>query len=396
MVDLLVQRARTSSKKELAVLSQSLGVNHSPTSLLFDQRLREVFGPVSGALWDWMHCLVSGGLANLELQLLLCAMRNEGITCSRLDEFLGSFRGLKSFPSGKLPADFVQSRFKHDSDMFKAFASELLDLLPLIRAFLEMVLRPTGKLPLHTQSCVQLCSMLDILTLGDTAVSYRATLKGIVEEHHRLFVLAYGRDCVIPKYHYVMHIPEVLGKLQINMSCFVTERKHRMTKALAAHTFGNFELALTRGLVAKQAEGMVADVNLFEPTYLQKAVDGGWALPHFQSVLPSATAVHTASAIVLEIGSVKRNDFVYLRSEGASMVGSILRFFRVAGASDDQFFGHLEIYRHLQGSEWSSKGATDMLLPCACIVSKLVYAHLGDGRIKIVEPALLRVEGIPK
>ena len=74
MVDLLVRRAPCSSKKDLAHLTQALGLNYSPGTLLFQPRLRSLFSPTKGWLWDWMHCLVSHGIGNQELQFFTKAV----------------------------------------------------------------------------------------------------------------------------------------------------------------------------------------------------------------------------------------------------------------------------------------------------------------------------------
>ena len=58
------------SKKDLAQLTQVLGLNYSPSTLLFQPRLRGFFSPTKGWLWDWMHCLVSHGIGTIVTKII--------------------------------------------------------------------------------------------------------------------------------------------------------------------------------------------------------------------------------------------------------------------------------------------------------------------------------------
>jgi hypothetical protein len=109
-------------------MEQVFGVNFEPEGLPFDRALRPtVGGPASGTLFDWMHCLVSNGVATWEVHGFVKALRLVGVGCAQLDDDTSLYTLPKRL--SKLPRDFFQQRWSEDS--FRAFASEMLTLLPL-------------------------------------------------------------------------------------------------------------------------------------------------------------------------------------------------------------------------------------------------------------------------
>jgi hypothetical protein len=62
-----------------------------------------------------------------------------------------------------------------------------------------------------------------------------------------LFADLYGVDGTVPKHHYTMHLLVVIETLQVNVSAFTVERKHRCAKRIANRVFNNFEHTLAIG-----------------------------------------------------------------------------------------------------------------------------------------------------
>ena len=119
----------------------------------------------------------------------------------------------------------------------------------VLRVFIEMVLRPRGLLQNESTCFLHACLILDVCSLGDKALPYLPLLRRTIERHHSLFTDLYGVDGTIPKYHYTMHLPDVMEAHGVNMSSFVVERKHRCAKRIANRTFSNFEHTLVhRGM----------------------------------------------------------------------------------------------------------------------------------------------------
>eukprot|EP00959_Pyramimonas_sp_CCMP1952_P310476 6497890-Pyramimonas_sp.AAC.1 len=58
--------------------------------------------------------------------------------------------------------------------------------------FCRVVLDPGNRLPQHAQCMRALSSIIDILSLGDSAVEHAEQLAAKIREHHMLMVVVYG------------------------------------------------------------------------------------------------------------------------------------------------------------------------------------------------------------
>ncbi|CAL1165275.1 unnamed protein product [Cladocopium goreaui] len=171
MADLLLLHDRdpTMTKKKFGKLQQVLGLKYDKDTLLFQPDLKDLVQPISCTIWDWMHVLVSHGQADVELGLFVHKMVSETrISIKQLEDFVLQFEGLRQ-SGGKFNRNFLTSRLKKEGGPFKGFSGELLDLLPLVRTFVDMVLVPSGKMPTHIESFKELCKIVDIMTMGDAA-----------------------------------------------------------------------------------------------------------------------------------------------------------------------------------------------------------------------------------
>ena len=62
--------------------------------------------------------------------------------------------------------------------------------------------------------------------------------KEAVRNHHRMYVELYG-DMVKPKLHYLRHVVDSITHFGKVLSCFVTERRHKVAKQQALRVFKN-------------------------------------------------------------------------------------------------------------------------------------------------------------
>ena len=401
MADILQARVADakSTKEDVHLLQVSLGVNFSRDGLLFDADLRErgVAKPISGTVWDWMHVLVSNGVGNLESEKFIAALIEEGVPCKQLDEFVSQFKGVQGFSGGHLPGDFFQTRFKKDSHGLKAFASEMLSVLPLMRMFAEMVLVPTGKMVQHTTCFATLCDIVEILRLGDHAVEHADLLNKLIQDHNVAFCDLYGADSAIPKLHYLLHIATVLKTQKANWSCFVTERKHKSIKRIAARSFANFTHSLTCEVLSNQAEELASNPRLYLEVFLDTPQEAAWAISEFQLIIPHCAQVHASSTATLMIGSVRRNDIVMVQCGPDSLVGAVLGFFEVTSGVENatkHFFVHVAIFRPVGPMKWHTKSTTNLLYPCGQVVALCMYAPVGDAMIRVVPPPFKRLSDL--
>ena len=70
-------------------LEQSIGLNWTPHSVLWDKHLRSiVFKPAEMIQYDWMHVFLVQGLFQLEINLALGRLSSRGFAYERIHLFL--------------------------------------------------------------------------------------------------------------------------------------------------------------------------------------------------------------------------------------------------------------------------------------------------------------------
>ena len=151
-------------------------------------------------------------------------------------------------------------------------ASELLDLAPLLLAFLPDVVAPRG-LPVDSIRCYSLLvRILQICTMGARrGASLVDELRRCIDEHHALYKRLYP-SMIKPKWHQMLHIPEDAADIGLLLSCFVTERKHRMVKRAGVWTFRHYDHTLLADTIYRELQNLRSSNVLFSKESLLSPV----------------------------------------------------------------------------------------------------------------------------
>lgn len=392
MVDILQNAKHNGAGKgRVDELCKAMGLNDSVESLLFDASLRAVVRPVSGTCWDWMHVLVSNGLADVEVSLFCRAMWAQGIKKSQVDEFMEEFRGMKC----KLTKEFLAKRLKGDKlddEEFSGFAGELMVLVPLLRQFCEMVLLPLGALVRHAECFVSLSNIVELMALGDKAVEHTLYLRREIQRHHRLFIELYGIDATTPKFHYTLHLPDVLDELQRNVSCWVGERKHRLPKTSASRVFNEFETSLLSECLTNFVHEMKpADAFGLERLANDVPLDDPSLLGDFHQCFPGLVAVFANKSATTAIGQVKHRALLLLSTNHGFQIGEVLLFFKlVCRGGFCKFLACFTLFEQVSPGKCRRCPGNRAIYETRCIQSQLMYAELDDSQVRIVEPIQVR------
>lgn len=336
MADRVAAQVGRGSAADFRLLQQATGLAYSPAGLLWQLDLRSVVQPISGLLWDWMHILVCSGVATDEAGYFLQAVCSEGVSLAQIDEFVGSWTPPKA--QGKLAANFCSARSRDmaNGGSFRAFAGELLTLVPVLAAFCRQVLLPSGRLARHAHCWLLLSSILQLLQTGDRVVRQLDPLQRRVEEHHALFCDLYGSEKAKPKLHYLLHLVPTVRHLGSNLSCFVVERKHRAAKAVAAAAFRHFESVVTTSLVNQHVEEFAA-LGSIKPDRLVRPQKLPEAIPILQEVLADVVADVSVSkhASLGAAGGVHAGDVVSVICETGMEIGAVECFFEVTSSNGE-------------------------------------------------------------
>ena len=244
------------TKSEFSFLEKAYGLVYDPGAILWDDHCRVTVKFPDSIFWDWMHCLLaSGGVAQYEVNQLLRTLVRSGVSLAQIDGFCSNV----TTPSSRtnLTNTFFKDRVvDKDGSHIKAFASELLSATFCLGIFIDVVVRPTGVIPLHIACFDQLRQIVASLARGDETCQDIDRLKGNVAAHHVAFVALYPA-CVKPKLHYLKHTVECIEKFGCNLSCFGPERRHKDAKHVAAYSYNK---------ASKQQVGLFESQHCFQFT----------------------------------------------------------------------------------------------------------------------------------
>ena len=110
----------------------------------------------------------------------------------------------------------------------------MLSAGPVVRKWLQDVVKPKGVSPAHVAPLLLCISVMDLLLEVNTGRVTPAMLADAIARHYAAHIIAYGYTLWVPKHHFMLHIPRQLAKLEFLITCFVHERKHKIAKRWAA------------------------------------------------------------------------------------------------------------------------------------------------------------------
>ena len=251
-----------------------------------------------------MHVFLNNGIANVEIARLWRVLKARRVTLETLQDYTLQW----NLPQrhGKVQRAWLgQNRFGKKCKCLSSFSGILLSIIPIIACFLQDVVRDGSPLSEHKKCFVYLALVVGICSqIGpEDSMEYVDVLRALLRDHGQAFTALYP-GAVKPKFHQALHIPdnmEFLGRL---LSCFVTERKHRITKRCALYIFRHIDNTVIKDILCRQMIAFTGDLSLFQPQYLGPASDESYLGARFR-------VSHTA---VLRHGQLSRGDMLYLYS----------------------------------------------------------------------------------
>ena len=127
---------------------QCYGLKCNPLGLLSDPWLRCIYKPVTHNIRDWMHMLVSGGVANTQTALVLNLLVGIGVTLSVIGSFIEQF----TLPhrNGKTTGQWVaKKRLGKKTEALSSFSGIMLPLIPILCCLLEELIDDAHPLAEH-------------------------------------------------------------------------------------------------------------------------------------------------------------------------------------------------------------------------------------------------------
>ena len=218
--------------KELFAKEQDFGFKYIPHSWLQDTVLD--VRPMRVLAFDWMHCWCEKGVWELELAACMDELSKHGHGGRQLHSYLQCFQWPKAYASGRdVFKGSVQERERAQDMPPSGSASEMISVAPVIRKWLEDVIKPKNICRAQVASLLLCIAVMDLLVKVNTGCISPEMLAGAMARHYAAHVIAYGYTIFVPKHHYMLHIPEQLARFAFLIACFVHERKHNIAKRWA-------------------------------------------------------------------------------------------------------------------------------------------------------------------
>ena len=109
-------------------------------------------------------------------------------------------------------------------------ALELLSAGPVVRKWLEDVIKLKNICPAHVASLLLCIAVMDFLVRVNTGCISPGMLTDAMARHYAAHVVAYGYALFVPKHHFLLHLPGQLARFKFLVSCWFHERKHTIAK----------------------------------------------------------------------------------------------------------------------------------------------------------------------
>ena len=214
---------------ELFAKEQDLGFRWTPNSWLHDTEL--AVRPMRVLAFDWMHCWCENGVWELELAACMNELSKHGHGGRQLHVYLQHFQWPKAYASGRdICKGSIQVRQRAKDVPPAGSASELLSVGPVIRKWLIDVIQPTNLCRAQVASLLLCIDVMDLLLGVNTGCISPTMLAYAMARHYAAHVVAYGYTIFVPKFHFMLHIPEQLDRFKLLVACWVHERKHKIIK----------------------------------------------------------------------------------------------------------------------------------------------------------------------
>ena len=194
-----------------------------------------------------------------------------------------------------------------------SFSSIVLNLVPIVLLFLEKFCSDHRDLDHYVRMFRLLHMILGVFATGaEETRQHVDSLRRVMSEFHEL-----ANQCwrIKPKLHHMHHVLdgcEWLGKL---LSCFVTERKHRLVKDSALHVMRHIEHTVLADVINSQCNQMANGTSLWCEFSLVNPKPIG--MPGF----------HGSTSALTRCGFIRKGDIVWCTEARCCRVASFYEAF---------------------------------------------------------------------
>ena len=361
-----------SSPADRPEVSQMLGTKYMPGGIMSDAHLRTIYKPVDHTIRDWQHTLVSGGVGNVLVARVMRVLISNGITIQFVSSFFMKFT-LPRKHGAVQDTWITKNRLGKKMAALSSFSGTMLTIIPLMSHLVRELFMPGYPLREHADCFWKSHLIVGICSFGATdAVAFVDVLRSLINEHAVLFSKLYPY-AQRPKFHHLFHIPYNIVFLQKLLSCFVTERKHRVTKRCALHTFRGIDNSATKSMLNVHCQTFVDHPEMFSPQYLVKPL----------RLNCEGVTLQRSTNAVLHCGGVRSNDLVWMQDRTVGQV----RWFWASASGDDIA---IEVLQHQRcgasDALWCTSAPTIVMVCAAHVVDAIIWLRYELDVVLVLRP----------
>ena len=208
-----------------------LGFKYNPASLLVHPRIQ--LRVASVMMYDWAHCYICDGLADVETGMFFKALSRTATHVSSIFEF-GAYALQMTHPKDLSSLQEIMQPKRLEANLknehFSCSASQFLTLYPILRRYIANIVCSRGELPDQCRSMLLCLDALEMIHCLKGCGVTHSRLRRAIEHHLDAYIHAYGRAHARPKCHYVLHLPDMYERHGCLLSTLVNERRHRLVK----------------------------------------------------------------------------------------------------------------------------------------------------------------------
>ena len=375
------------SPEELKVKEQDFGFKWNQHSWLQDLGLNVQAMQV--LTFDFMHCWCENGVWECEFGACMDKLSSHGHGGRQLHEYLQYFMWPKAYASGRdICKGSIQERERPKDVHPAGSASEMMSVGPVVRKWLEDVVKPRAVCRAHVTSLLLCISVMDLLAQVNTGSVTPTMIADAMAIHYAAHVVAYGYTIFVPKHHFMLHIPRQLERFKFLVSCFVHERKHKIVKRWAVPLCNkqNYERSLLM-------ECTLAQINsLKQPLLKPCLLETVQACPKVVDALRARGFASAESAITgrtarVQCRSITVGDVVLYLGDGISLgdtrVGEVY-FFASLGGEILACLSHWHVKQAT--SQWKKVVVSEefTIVPAAWLLQSLLLTPAKVGNTSTV------------
>jgi hypothetical protein len=306
------------------------GVNFNPSGILFSAYLMASIVSMPAAyIRDWMHTLVSNGVAGSHLSAICSALESIGIGIEIVQAYCMKFK--LPMHRGSKPSNLYFQDHLVDTDNVRHFAGDVLGMLVIMYAFLKDKIQPRGLLPEHIACFESLYKMICSLRHAEIDIRFEIRFESEVVKHAKAFIRLYGVSLCKVKFHHLYHLAKDMARVGKCVSCFPGERRNKDAISVANASDRSLENTAVR--------------NFLHKSVLYWEENGHAALPrHMFSpsdmIFSDGRTFRKSTHIVAECGHIHANDMVYLKNGN---ICNVIEFWEI----DDEIFCKALMHDHV-------------------------------------------------